>query len=208
MRIVLIGGGGHARVVAEAARRAGLELTGYTDPAGPQALPIPWLGDDSFVLRFLPVETLLVNGLGSVGDSTGRREAVKNLEARGYRFATIRDLTSSVAADVEVGDGTVILMGALIQPGVRIGRHCILNTGAVVDHDCVLGDYVHIAPSATLCGGVSVGDAVHVGAGATVIQGRRLGAGSVIGAGAVVAGDIPASVTVVGVPARVLDRGR
>ena len=102
----------------------------------------------------------------------------------------------------KIGDGTVVMQGAIIQSDAEIGRHCIINTGASVDHECVIGDYTHISPHATLCGNVHVGEGTWIGAGSTIIPGVKIGAWCVIGAGSVVINDIPDNTTAVGNPCK------
>ena len=106
--------------------------------------------------------------------------------------------SSIISDETEIGEGTVVMQGAIIQSDVRIGRHCIINTGASVDHECVIKDYVHISPHCTLCGNVQIGEGTWVGAGSIIIPGVKVGKWSVIGAGSVVTKDIPDNVLAVG----------
>jgi len=104
----------------------------------------------------------------------------------------------------EIGEGTVVMAGVVVNPDVRIGRHCIINTSASIDHDCMIGDYVHVSPNVTLSGDVRIGEGTHVGSGASVIQGIKIGKWCTIGAGAVIINDIPDYATAVGNPARII----
>ncbi|HWL03530.1 MAG TPA: acetyltransferase [Xanthobacteraceae bacterium] len=207
-RIVMLGAGGHAKVLHDALQCAGLALQGYV--AGPEsAAPESFSGleryrSDEDLLTRGPGAIALVNGVGSVGDASLRRAIFERFSAAGFRFVTVVHPRAVVAADVLLVEGAQVMAGATIQSGARIGRNALVNTGAVVDHDCEVGPHAHIAPGAVLAGGVSIGAGSHIGAGATVIQSVRVAAGSRIGAGAVVIRDVPAGVTVVGVPARVL----
>ncbi len=96
-----------------------------------------------------------------------------------------------VSGYASVGNGTVVMQGAIIQASAVVGTHCIINTGASVDHDCHVGNFVHISPHATLCGNVSVDEGSWVAAGAIVLPGVKIGKWCVIGAGSVVTRDIP-----------------
>ena len=110
---------------------------------------------------------------------------------------------ATISPSASIGDGTVVMQGAIIQSDAEIGRHCIINTGASVDHECVIGDFAHISPHATLCGNVRVGEGSWIGAGATVIPGIRIGRWCTIGAGSVVIRDIPDGATAYGNPCRI-----
>jgi sugar O-acyltransferase (sialic acid O-acetyltransferase NeuD family) len=192
--VIVIGGGGHGRVVIEALLRAGKVVKGVIDPDRQvaEALPaaIPWLGAEEALAAFSPGQYQLANGVGSIGD-VRRRQAFERLKRAGYAFASIIHPAATVAqAGTELGEGSQIMAGAVLQPGTRIGIGTIINTRACVDHDGAIGDHCHIAPGATLCGNVAVGDDTHIGAGAVVIQGVRIGKGCMIGAGAVVLRDV------------------
>jgi sugar O-acyltransferase (sialic acid O-acetyltransferase NeuD family) len=146
--------------------------------------------------------------LTAVGNNRLRRDlAAKAERAAAGRLLvawTLRHPQTHVGRRVEVGDGTLLAPGAIVTTRTRIGRHCILNVKASVSHDCTVGDYVNLNPGVTVCGGVHIGDGAFVGSGATVINGVSVGAWTVVGAGAVVVRDLPANVTAVGVPARVI----
>ncbi|QXE90592.1 acetyltransferase [Geomonas subterranea] len=208
--VLIIGAGGHAKVLVEALLAEGALIAGMldADPArlGDSVLGVPVIGDDNTAEDFPRDAVRLVNGIGSIGLPEMRRSIFERFSARGYRFATVVHPSAVVASDVELGAGAQIMAGAVLQPGCRIGDNVIINTRASVDHDCTIGDHTHIAPGVTLSGGVTVGSGCHVGTGATVIQGVRIGDGSVIGAGAVVTKDVAAGLTVVGVPAKVVVR--
>lgn len=208
--VLILGGGGHAKVLLGALMAGSVPVAGVLDPdpalAGKTLLGVSVLGDDRELLRFQPDEILLVNGLGSVGLPVRREELFARYKGLGYRFARVVHPSAVVAADAELGEGAQVMAGAVIQPGCRIGDNVIVNTRASVDHDCHIGDHVHLAPGVTLSGGVTVADGVHVGTGATVIQGVRIGRGSLVAAGAVVVSDIPECSVASGVPARVVQK--
>ncbi|GFO66060.1 acetyltransferase [Geomonas paludis] len=208
--VLILGAGGHAKVLVEALLADGALIAGIldADPArlGDSLLGVPVIGDDNTAEDFPMDAVQLVNGIGSVGLPDVRKSIFDRFTARGYRFATVVHPSAVVASDVELGTGVQIMAGAVLQPGCHIGSNVIINTRASVDHDCTVGDHSHLAPGVTLSGGVTVGSGCHVGTGATVIQGVRIGDGSVVGAGAVVTKDVKAGVTVVGVPAKVVVR--
>jgi len=207
--VLVIGAGGHARVVIDALLSGGADILGIVDidPArhGAAVLGVSVLGGEEIIGDHGPGSVALVNGIGSVADTGKRREAFLRYHEQGYRFRTIVHASAVLAVDAALGEGAQVLAGAVVQTGAAIGANAIVNTGACVDHDCRIGAHVHIAPGATLSGNVTVADGCHVGCGATLIQGITVGAGSVVGAGAAVVADVEAGVTVLGVPARPVD---
>ena len=121
-----------------------------------------------------------------------------------HQYGTIADPTATIANDVPVGLGSVVIRHAILQAGVKIGQHVIINTSASVDHDCQIYDFAHIGPNVTLCGNVSVGEGTLIGAGAVLIPGITIGSWSVIGAGTVVRESVPDNVIMAGNPGRII----
>lgn len=206
-RIILLGAGGHARVLVAALRSQGKSVGGCVAPEPPGTewpADIPYLGDDAALDGLDRAGIWLVNGVGSTASADVRRRLFETTKGWGFRFATVVHPAAAVVAPVRLGEGAQIMAGAVVQTGVELGDNVIVNTAAVVDHDCRLGNHCHVAPGATLSGGVSVGEDAHVGTGATVIQGIRIGRGAIVAAGAVVVRDVPEKLCVAGVPARPL----
>lgn len=204
--VIILGAGGHAKVLVDALQLAAVKIVGIVDTDagthGTSLLGVRVLGGEEVLPLHDPKQVRLVNGLGSVGLPEKRRQLFESFRKRGYTFQSVLHPSAVIGSGVILGEGAQIMAGAVVQTGARIGMNVILNTGVRVDHDCVVGAHAHLAPGAILCGGVRVGDASHVGAGATVIQEVVVGAGCLIGAGALVLADVPAGVTAVGVPAR------
>ena len=202
--LILVGGGGHARVLLSTLLQRGKSVIGFISPddMGGMLLGIPHIGGDEAAFAYDPTQVLLVNGVGSVATISNRLRVYEYFRNRGYCFASVIHASAIVAPEAELADGVQIMAGAILQTGCVVEEDCIINTGAQIDHDCVIRAHAHIAPGAVLSGNVHVGMRAHVGAGATVIQGVRIGNDSVVGAGAVVLSDVPESRTVVGVPAR------
>jgi sugar O-acyltransferase, sialic acid O-acetyltransferase NeuD family len=208
---MMLGGGGHARVLIEALLRSGASIAAVveSDPAtvGGLVRSIPVIAEDDFLGRFSPDQVLLVNGIGSIKKTETRQRVFDRFKGLGYDFHSVIDPSAVVASDALLGEGAQLIAGSIIQPGSRLGSNVIVNTGGRVDHDCDIGDHVHIAPGVTLSGGVRIGAGSHIGTGSTIIQGITIGAHTIIGAGAVVVRDVKDGETVVGIPAKVIAHG-
>lgn len=204
-RLFLFGASGHAKVVIDLVERSGAQIECMFDDD-------PGLHGKR-LMRYEVVggrEALLARsqsagaGIVAIGANPARRAVAAWLAAQGFGFAAARHPGAHIARDVRLGEGTVVMAGAVINPDSEAGLHCIVNTAASVDHDCRLGDGVHLAPGARLCGGVTVGAWAFIGAGAVVVPGRQIGADAIIAAGAVVLADVPAGAVVAGNPARIV----
>ncbi|MBW5468698.1 sugar acetyltransferase [Brevibacillus formosus] len=201
--LIVLGGGGHAKVAIEVLHLLGHDVIGFTDPhPHNRQCGYPCLGDDQVVNDYHPEGILLVNGLGSVGDNSRRKSLFSFWKEKGYTFATIIHPSAILSPDAILEEGVQVMAGAVVQAGARIGANTILNTRATIDHDTTIGRHVHIAPGSVLSGNVTLEDDVHIGTGAVVIQGLTVGKNSIVGAGAVVVNNVPRNATVIGVPAR------
>ncbi len=198
--LVIIGGGGHALVVAEAALAAGLALAGFVDD-DPFA---PLTAGDPKVERLGGMDQLsALAGEGwvlGVGDLEFRRDLLKRLAGRaGAR--TVVHPRAAVSPSAVLGEGVFVGPGAVVHTRARVRDHAIINCGAVVEHECTIGPNAHIAPNAALAGRVSIGADTLVGLGAAVLPGISVGARCVVGAGAVVTSNVQDDRTAIGAPA-------
>lgn len=203
--VILLGGGGHARVLLDILHLRDIKIEGISldDPVVEEWYGYRVIGDDEDVLNYYPADqVLLVNAVGSVGPATGRKALYEKFRKKGYRFASVIHPSAVIASDCSMGEGVQIMAGTIIQPGCRLGENVLINTKASVDHDVKVSDHVHVAVGATISGGVEIGEGAFIGAGSTIIQNRSIGAYSTVGAGAVVVRDVLEHATVMGVPAR------
>lgn len=194
--VILIGGGGHAKVLIDCIQTAGSQVAGILDDgiaAGTSILGIPVLGKVGDYTKYMQHPFLI-----AVGSNSVRKRLAQELPVQWY---TAIHPSAVVSRYASVGAGTVVMPRAVINPGAVVGAHCIINTGAVVEHDNRIADFVHLSPAAALGGTVSVGEATHVGIGAAVRNNISICGGCTIGAGAVVVKDIAEPGTYVGVPA-------
>jgi len=208
--LILIGAGGHARVLLDALELAGARILGLLDTnaslAEREVAGYRVLGDDEVLRQHAPGTVELVNAIGSVDSMQARKRVYEKLRRAGHVFASVIHPRATVSRHALAAAGVQIMAGAVVQAGARLGEDSIVNTGASVDHDCVVGAHVHVAPGATLSGKVRIGDETHIGAGAVVIQGVRIGARCTVAAGAVVLKEVRDGTRVKGLPAREFSR--
>lgn len=208
MRLLIAGAGGHGRVVAETSTRIGSfsEIAFVDDRlSGSVAEGWPVVGKTSDLRRLRDSFDCFV---AAIGDADVRMKYLRVAAEIGYKIQTVIDPSAITSRFSTIGHGTAVIAGAIINAGCEIDVGCIINTGATVDHDCVLGVGVHICPGVHLAGNVRVGSCSWIGIGAVAKQGVSIGSRVTVGAGAVVIGDIPDYATVVGNPARPLNRNR
>lgn len=211
-RIIVIGAGGHGRVVVDTLHCLGRAATAVVIDSNPRLWGNSILGvqvrggDDQ--LKELVAEGFgaFVVAIGGIRQFSLRRLLFDAAVSLGLRPLTLRHPTSICSKFASVGDGCQLMAGIVINTQARIDENCILNTRSIIEHDCRIGREVHIAPGACLAGGVEVGDQVHIGAGATICENLKIGIRAIVGAGAVVVRDVPPETVVVGVPARVIRR--
>lgn len=207
---MILGAGGHAQVVADILLRA--------HEAGADCQPIGFLDDDPTLIGTtivgLPVLGTIIQLdefdhdalIVAIGDNRTRARLFESVRARGKLVVNAIHPAAVLAPDVRLGEGVMICAGVVVNTCTVIGDNVILNTGCTVDHHNHIGSHAHIAPGVHLGGDVTIGEGTLVGIGASVIPQRTVGEWSVIGAGSVVTKDIPAYVTAVGAPARVIRR--
>lgn len=186
--MILYGASGHCRVVVDIVESLGL--------------PIDFIVDDNPEVReLLGYEVRRNTGIYddaiiTIGKNWTRKEICELIKVN--RYITAVHPTAIVSPRVRIGEGSVVMQGAIIQSCAEIGKHCIVNTGASVGHDVKIGDFVHVASHATITGGVTIGKGTWIGAGSVIRQGVHIGSWTMIGAGSVVVDDIPDGVVAFG----------
>lgn len=203
-KIFVFGASGHAKVVIDVIEHE-------------QRFEIAFLVDDSPSLkgtelcgyRVIGGKTELLSareqvnaGIIAIGDNRARLAVAAWLEENGFSIVSAVHPDARIGRCTDVGLGTVVMAGVVINPGASIGENAIINTSASIDHDCKIGNAVHIAPGATLCGSVTVGDGTFICAGVTIIPNLVVGKHAVVGAGSTVVRNVQEGTIVVGCPAR------
>jgi sugar O-acyltransferase (sialic acid O-acetyltransferase NeuD family) len=195
--MILYGASGHAKVIIEILEKSGILVDGLFDDN-------PNISDlNGYICSLFNLNKTIDNQLIiSIGDNRTRRIIANKIGAVKYGKAI--DTSSSISLRSTIGEGTVIMPGAIINSGTIIGDHAIINTNASVDHDCILGNFVHVSPGCSISGNVNIGEGTHIGTGASVIPGIRIGAWCIVGAGCVIIKDIPDFSVVVGNPGKII----
>lgn len=195
--LILVGGGEHARVVADAAGSSGWRVVGYValaqNPETEALANLPYLGrtppDGGTALTLV------------IGRQDVRQRLVEEM-GNACRWGRVIHPTACVAASAQLGEGTQVLAGAVVNVGAKLGRHVLINTGSIIEHDCVLEDFTQVAPGVVIGGGTRVGAGSYLGLGAKIRDHIRIGCNVRVAMGAVVVADVPDNQLVAGVPAR------
>ena len=206
--VVIVGAGGHARVIIDVLASRGIVPTGVLDPhAEPGTLVsgVTVLGDDTWLDANRTEDLRVVVGLGSTGSVAVREGMFDLLRSKGLTVVGCVHASAVIGSDCRVDTTAQVLPGCVINHSATLGANVVVYSGTIVEHDCVVDDHAYLSPGVTLCGGVHVGRSAFIGAGATVLQGVRIGASAVVAAGAVVTRDVADGATVMGVPAKVVD---
>ena len=199
MKLIIIGAGGHAKVVTDSARMSGWDVIGFVDDRpNAQLFDLPNLGPLNGLRLFQKVNAVVAIGLNRV-----RQKVVSELSEY-VDWATIIHPSAVVSNFAKIRSGSVVFAGAIIQADTVIGHHCIVKSSASIDHDCRIADFCHVAPNAVIAGGVSLETGVFVGAGSVIIPGLHIGAWATLGAGSVSLTDLDADGIFVGVPAKLV----
>lgn len=210
--IVIIGSGGHAKVIADIllkrkeVLKEELDIVGFLDDNFQnleyrEIFNIPILGSLELIEEFKNKDYEYII---AIGNNLTRKKIAEKYSNLIYYIAI--HPTAVIGNMVTIEEGTVVMANAVVNSYSKIGKHCILNTSCVIEHDNEIKDYVHISPNVTLCGGVVIKEKSWIGAGSSIKQGMIVGKNVVVGAGTVVIKDVENNVTAVGNPARIVKR--
>lgn len=211
-RCVILGCGGHGRVVLDILMNVGtFDVVGFLDSNpdvyGRRIDGIEVLGhpDDLPQIRGdLGVDCAIV----AIGDNGVRRQFADRIESVDLELINAVHPSANLARNASIGRNVVVAAGALVSAHCQIGDSAILNTGCIIDHESLIGTGAHVCPGSRLAGRTTIESGAFIGIGATVIQNIRVGFEAVVGAGAVVISDVAPMSTVVGVPARIIKHAR
>ncbi len=196
--VIIIGASGFGKQTADIVLNNRDNVIGFLDdnPETVEFFHRPVLGKTTDFAQFSDCEFVISIGNADI------RERIADMMGNAKWYTAIHPKAVVSPYDVNIGDGCVVLSGAVIDPGVTIGKHSLINCNAVVAHDCNIGNYCHISVGTNIAGMVNIGDKTWVGIGSSVSNNLRISGGCMIGAGAVVVKDIEESGTYVGVPAK------
>ncbi len=210
--IVVIGAGGHARVVIDGLYSLGLAdrcvvIDSNPDLWGSSVLGVTVRGGDAEMKDLLACGFgRFIVAMGGIYQFSLRRQLFDAAIQQGFTPFSLRHPSSICSAFAHIGRGCQVMAGTIVNAQATIEENCILNTRCIVEHDCNIGRDSHLAPGSCLAGGVQIGAQVHIGAGATICENLKVGIRSIVGAGAVVVKDVPPETVVVGVPAKAIRR--
>jgi sugar O-acyltransferase (sialic acid O-acetyltransferase NeuD family) len=202
--VILVGAAAFAEEITDLCHMADVRVAGWIeglDPARADASgdpPIVWVDEQAAFEPGLPI-------LPAIG-AVARRGIVERLVGEGRSLATFIHPSAVVAPSAVVEPGCVVFPNAVIGARTRIGRATIVNRGALIGHHASIGAFAFIGPGANVAGRVTIGDGAYLAIGAIVRDGLMIGEGATIGAGAVAVGDVAAGTTVIGIPARPVER--
>jgi len=138
----------------------------------------------------------------AIGDSSIRKKIVKKLELKNVNFLTLIDPSVSYPKGLQIGKGSIIQAGSIINPDTKIGEQVFINLDSTIGHDCILEDFVTISTGIHLNGDCYVGEGAYIGTGTVTKDNIKIGKWSVIGAGSVIVNDTKSNSVYMGNPAK------
>lgn len=186
-QIILIGGGGHCRSCIDVIETEGrFSIAGIIETKeklNHRVLGYPVIGSDEDLPSLIRSYKHFLISIGQIKDVTKRIESFESVKELGGELPAICSPRAHVSGHASIGEGTIIMHGAVVNAGAAIGRNCIINTGAIIEHDVTIGDHCHISTGAIINGGVKVGDGAFLGSKSMARESIEIGAYSLIGGG-------------------------
>jgi UDP-perosamine 4-acetyltransferase len=202
-KLIIIGAGGHTRVVIDIAELLGYEIKGIIDinyqNQNEKILTYPVIGNINILGKYDPRE---VNIFISIGDSKVRYNYYNKVKEIGFNIPTLIHPTAIISKHVIIGEGSLINAGVIINSKVKIGCNTIINTGSIIDHETIINDNVHVAPGCKIAGRVYIDDFSFIGIGTCIVDKIKIGKSVIVGAGTVVINDIDSGDIVAGIPGK------
>ena len=204
---VLIGAGGHAKVIVDILNEEQKEIAGFFDDNKNNFENLKYLGTTDDLVENKSEYTSQHRFIIAIGSCSRRKAIYSKVNLTDDCYGTAIHPKSYISKNVEIKEGTVVMANVVINSSTTIGKHSILNSSSVIEHDNDIGDFVHVSPGCHLAGETSVGDGTHIGIGANCIQQISIGNWCVVGAGSVILKDIPDHTLSYGVPAKIKKEG-
>ncbi len=207
MEYIIVGAGGHGRVILDILTAQNKAVAGFIDEHEKEAVLgiYPILGKKESIVKLIETGKN-IKFIVAIGDNEVRKKLVHYIQSYNGQFGKAIHPSSIVSNNVKIGIGSVVMPNVVINNATNIGQHVILNTSATIDHDCTIQDFVHVSPGVNLAGGVVIGSNSHIGIGACIIPKIKVGNNVIVGAGGVVIEDIVNDVVAVGCPTKIIEK--
>ncbi len=200
--LIIIGAGGHGKVVADIAKKNGYKIISFLDDSVQKQLESYSIVGTTDDIDMIHKKDNEVDFFIAIGNNVVREQVFKKFQEKEITFPVLIHPSAIVDETVKIGRGTVVMANAVINVGTTIGKNCIINTGSTVDHDCILEDYVHVSPGVHVAGTVHLGKRTWLGIGSSIINNINICDDVIVGAGTTVINHIDSSGKYVGMPLR------
>lgn len=206
-KLLLIGGGGHCKIVIEAVESTGafdqIGIIDLPENIGKSILSQKIIGEDQDLIKLKDAGyNHAFISLGSIGDPTKRMKLFQMISQLKFQLPIIIEKSAIISQSARISAGTYVGKNVIVNANAVIGKAAILNTGCIIEHDCRIGDFTHVAPGVVLSGNVAIGEGVHIGAGSVIRQNCEIGDHSIIGIGSIVVKDVESRCVAFGNPCR------
>ena len=195
--LILIGAGGHARSCIDVIEQEGkfkiTGIVGLESELGLQVNGYEVIATDKNLSTLIGKAQFALIALGQISSPDARVSLYQQVSKAGFDLANVVSPTAYVSPSAQIGNGTIVMHGAIINAGVKVGSNCIINSRALLEHDTQVLDNCHISTGAILNGGVLVEEGCFIGSGTIVKEGVSIGERSVVGMGSLVRSSLSAN---------------